>query len=412
MKINKMTIYPSKIRGSVKISGSKNSSLPIIAASLVTSKYSKLKNIPNIKDIENMISILRKIGCNIEFKKDCLKIESDFSKCDLLFDEIKEIRASYYLMSIFLAKFNEVKIYYPGGCSFGSRPIDFHLEGFRLAGCKVEEENNIIKIKANCLKPFVYKMPKKSLGATVNLIILASKINGVSIIKNASTEPEIDDLICFINKGKAKVYRKNSEIIIKGSYEIENQLTHKIIPDRIECFTYMCIGAISRKLTIKNIEIDHLKMPIYYLRKAGVTIKKRKRSLVIKGNKLVNITANSGDYPALSTDQLPLLYPLFTRVEGESIFTEGIFENRFGVCDELKKTNADILIENNRVIIKGRKDITTSEFYAKDLRCAASLLIECIINQGGTINNLKYLERGYCNIYNKLKKIGLCFKIE
>ena len=412
MKINKMIIYPSKIRGSVKISGSKNSSLPIIAASLVTSKYSKLKNIPNIRDIENMISILRKIGCNIEHKKDCLKIESNFLKYNLLFDEIKEFRASYYLMSVFLAKFNEVKIYHPGGCAIGSRPIDFHLEGFRLAGCETNEADDVISIKANRLKPFVYKMPKKSLGATVNLIILASRINGVSIIKNASTEPEIDDLISYLNKGKSKVHRKNSDIIIKGSLETENQITHKVIPDRIECFTYMCIGASSKKLTIKNIDVNHLKMPIFYLEKAGVKIKKRKNSLVVIGKKMKNITANSGDYPALSTDQLPLLYPLFTRVEGESIFTEGIFENRFGVCDELKKTNADIVIDKNHVIINGKKNITASEFYAKDLRCAASLLIECIINQGGTMNNLKYLERGYCDIYKKLKKIGLCFKIK
>ena len=412
MKINKMIIYPSKIRGSVKISGSKNSSLPIIAASLITSKCTKLKNIPNIKDIENMISILNKIGCKTEHKKDKLKIESNFFECDLLFDEIKEFRASYYLMSVFLAKFNKVKIYYPGGCSFGSRPIDFHLEGFKLAGCEINEADDVISIRANRLKPFVYKLPKKSLGATVNLIILASRINGVSIIKNASTEPEIDDLISYINKGKSKAHRKNSEIVIKGSDEIENLIIHKVIPDRIECFTYMCIGAVSKKLTIKNIEINHLKMPIYYLNKAGVIVKKRNNSLVVKGKKLANISANSGDYPALSTDQLPLLYPLFTRVEGESIFTEGIFENRFGVCEELKKTNADITIENKRVIIKGHKKLVSNEFYAKDLRCAASLLIECIINQGGTINNLKYLERGYCDIYNKLKKIGLCFKIE
>ena len=125
-----------------------------------------------------------------------------------------------------------------------------------------------------------------------------------------------------------------------------------------------------------------------------------------------NILVNSGDYPSLSTDQMPLLYPLFTRVEGESVFTEGVFENRFGVCEELRKTNANIVTENNKVFIVGKKDLLKSEFYAKDLRCAASLLIECIISQGGVINNLNFLERGYCDVYKKLKKIGLCFKIE
>ena len=174
-KINKMTIYPSNIRGKVSISGSKNASLPIIAASLVNSEFSILKNVPNIKDIENLIFILKKIGCNVEQKKDTVKIESVFSQCDLFFDEIKEFRASYYLMSVFLTKFNSVRIYHPGGCAIGNRPIDFHLEGFKLAGCHILEENDIVSIKVNKLKPFVYNMPKKSLGATVNLIILASK---------------------------------------------------------------------------------------------------------------------------------------------------------------------------------------------------------------------------------------------
>ena len=412
MKIKKMTIYHSTIRGSVKISGSKNSSLPIIAASLVTCQTSKLLNVPKIQDINNLVNILDKIGCKVEWKKDLLKMQCDYNYHELLFDEIKEFRASYYLMSVFLSKFNEVKIYYPGGCSIGSRPIDFHLEGFRLAGCIIEEKNDVIHIKVNKLNPFIYKLPKKSLGATVNMIILASKIDGVSIVRNASTEPEIDDLINYINKGYAKVYRKNNDIVIKGSKETIDTIKHKVIPDRIECFTYMCIGAVSKKLVVKNIDLTHIKMPIFYLKNAGIYIKMRRNSLVIKRRKLKNIFVNSGDYPSLSTDQMPLLYPLFTRVEGESIFTEGIFENRFGVCEELKKTNANIVVDNNRVIITGVKDKITTELYASDLRGAASLLIECIINQGGTLNNLKYLERGYCDIYNKLKRIGLFFKIE
>ena len=412
MEIKKMTIYPSKVRGSVKISGSKNSSMPIIAASLITCETSKLSNIPNIKDIDNLTNILKKIGCRIKRKKTSLKIKSNFQKCDLIFDEIKEFRASYYLMSVFLAKFNEVKIYYPGGCAIGSRPIDFHLEGFRLSGCVVEENNDVINIKANELHPFIYKMPKKSLGATVNLIILASVICGKTILKNASTEPEIDDLIKFINKGNAKVYRKNNDIIIIGSNISKKNIKHKVIPDRIECFTYMCIGSISEKLTIKNIDTNHLKMPIYHLKNAGLFIKIRNKSLIVKKSTLKNITVNSGDYPALSTDQMPMLYPLFTRVEGKNFFTEGIFENRFLVCEELRKTNANIVIDNKRVIITGKKDIITTELYANDLRGAAALLLECIINQGGTVHNLKYLERGYSDIYKKLKKIGLSFKTE
>ena len=329
----------------------------------------------------------------------------------LLFDEVKNFRASYYLMSVFLALFKEVEIYYPGGCLIGSRPIDFHLEGFKMAGCIVEQTENIIRIKANELKTFVYRIPRKSMGATVNLMILASKIDGKSIIKNASTEPEIDDLIKYLNKGYSKVFRKGEDVIIIGSKDVKDTIKHKIIPDRIEAFTYMCIGVNSKKLTVKNTDIKHLKMPIYFLKNAGANLKIKRNKITIRKSKLKNINANSGDYPSLSTDQMPLLYPLFSRVNGISNFKEGIFESRFNVCDELRKTKADIKIENNTVIINGKDEIIGSHLYAKDLRGAASLLIEGIINQSSTIYNLEYLERGYNNIYKNLKKIGLNFKL-
>ena len=358
-----------------------------------------------------MLSILERIGSSIVFKNNKLSLTHTPNKKSLLFDEVKKFRASYYLMSVYLALFKEVEIYYPGGCVIGSRPIDFHLEGFKKAGCLVEQDENIVRIKADKLVPFTYKIPKKSMGATVNLLILASKIEGVSIIKNASTEPEIDNLISFLNKGYSKVYRKENDIIIHGDSKIIDEIKHEIIPDRIEAFTYICIGTYCKKLVVKDIEIKHLKMPLYFMKKANANIKIKRNSVVIKKSKLTNIMVNSGDYPSLSTDQMPLMYPLFTRTEGVSSFKEGIFENRFSVCDELRKTNADITVNKDTVIISGGKEIIGAELEAKDLRAAASLLIEGIINQDSTICNLEYLERGYNNIYKNLQKIGLNFKI-
>ena len=409
--MKKMIISPSKIKGVVKIGGSKNAALPIIAASLVSSKKTILNNVANITDINNLIKIIDKIGCNTTFKGNKLVINSDVKYHELLFDEIKQFRASYYLMGVYLALFKKVKISYPGGCSLGKRPIDFHLNGFISAGCTVEEEVDYIEIKAENLNPFIYKMDKKSLGATVNLIILGSKIEGESIIKNASTEPEIDDLINYINKGNARVLRKNDDIIIIGSKDFKGKIVHKIIPDRIECFTYMCIGLISNKLKIKNIELKHLTMPIYYFKNANANISIFKNSIVMKKSILKNIKVNSGDYPSLSTDQMPLLYPLFSRVNGVSIFTEGIFQNRFSVCDELVKNGANISVDKNKVIIYGKDYKCTSKLFPTDLRAAASLLIEGIICGNSELHNLNYLERGYDDIYRKLKKIGLKFKI-
>lgn len=406
-----MTIYPSTIKGSVKISGSKNASLPIIAASLVTSKKTILKNIPNIKDIESYLKILKHINCGYKFKNNKLNIISSPEEVDLLFEEIKSIRASYYLMSVFLILFGKVNISYPGGCSIGSRPIDFHLEGFKAAGCVVSCDEKMVSIKVKKLKPFIYKMPRKSLGATVNLMILASKIEGRSIIENASTEPEIDDLICFLNKGNSQIYRIKNDIIIFGSCDFKHQIKHKIIPDRIEAFTYICIGVNSKKLTVKNIDLGHLRVPIKYLKMANVDIKEKKNKVIIKNSKLKNIDVFSSDYPMLSTDQMPLLYPLFLRCEGVSNFTEGIFNGRFDVCNELIKIGGDILVEDKKIIIKNSK-IFGGHLFANDLRGAACLLIEGIINQRSTIHNLNYLERGYDSVYKKLKKIGLNFKLE
>lgn len=410
--MKKLTTLSSKIKGTVKISGSKNATLPIIAASLVSADEIFLKNVPNITDVCNFINILNDIGVTTKFHNNKLMIKSTVEYKELLFENVKAFRASYYLMSVFLVLFNKVKIYYPGGCNIGNRPIDFHIAGFKKAGCAVNVDDDVIDITTDKLKPFIYKLPKKSLGATVNLLIVASKIKGTSIIKNASTEPEIDDLISFLNKGKCKVYRSKEDIVIEGDNKKKRFIKHKIIPDRIEAFTYMVIGLFSKKLVVKNLDISHLRMPIYYLKKANANIKIRRNKAVIKSNQLNSIVVNSGHYPSLSTDQMPLLYPVFCRVSGTTVFTEGIFEGRFRVCEELKKNGSQIAIDNNKVFITGTKDLIVNEYNANDLRGAASLLIECILNPGSSINNLHYLERGYDDVYNKLKKIGLNFKLE
>lgn len=410
--MKKMIFCPSRIKGSVKISGSKNSTLPILAASLVSCYSASLENIPNISDVNNLLIVLEKIGCTIKRKGSKLKTISSVKNVVLDFEEITKFRASYYLMSVYLSLFKEVSIILPGGCNIGRRPIDFHLKGFEAAGCKFYIDEDKVRINAKRLYPFIHKLPKKSLGATVNLIILASKIDGKSVIENASTEPEIDDLISFINKGKAHVFRVKDDIVIYGDSGYVKNIKHRIIPDRIEAFTYICIGVNSEKLKIKNINLNHLQVPLNYMKNANLLYKAGKNSLVIFKSKLNPINVFSSNYPYLSTDQMPLMYPLFTRVLGCSSFKEEIFTDRFLVCDELKKTNANIEIKNNTVFICGNDSLIGNEFYSTDLRCAASLLIECLINGNSTLHNLSYLERGYDDVYNKLRKIGAKFKIE
>lgn len=409
--MNKMVIFPSKLKGVVKISGSKNAGLPIIAASLVVAEEIKLSNVSNISDINNMITILNKIGINARRRGSNLNINGVCNDVLLHFEEIKKFRASYYLMSVYLALFNKVSIHMPGGCKIGLRPIDYHLKGFESAGCEVNILDDIVEIQTKELKPFRYALPQKSLGATVNLIILGSKIEGKSIIENASTEPEIDDLIKFINKGSAQVFRRDNNIVIYGSSLFNKKIKHNIMPDRIEAFTYLCIGVNARKIKIKNVDITHLKEPLAIFKEARLSYVIKGKNITVYKSELQPVKVLSDNYPKLSTDQMPLMYPIFSRAEGTSVFTEGIFKERFKVCDELKKVGADITLMNDSIKIVGKEINEGADFEPTDLRGAASLLIEAIINGKSTITNLEYLERGYENIYKKLKKLGLKYKL-
>lgn len=408
--MQKIKTFPSKVKGRVKISGSKNASLPIVVAALLNKGKTILKNVPNISDINKLLKILKRIGILYSSKRRIV-IKGKVEYQELLYQEIKEFRASYYLMGLFLALFKEVKIYAPGGCQIGQRPINFHLSGFIEAGVEVISDNSIIHLKANKLRPFCYEMPKKSLGATVNLLLLASKINGCSVIKNASTEPEVDDLMNFLNKLGIKTFRYTNMIIIYGKTNICKKISYKVMPDRIEAMTFIALGSQSEQLTIKNINKEHLKKPLEVLVKAGLKAVIKPKKIKVYHSHLQPISIKSGDYPEISTDQMPLFYPLFTRIKGISYFTEGIFESRFSVVEELKKANADIRIIDKTVIIQGGNDLIGNIFIAKDLRAAATLLIESIINGNSTMENLYYLERGYEDIYQKLKRIGVNFNI-
>lgn len=408
--MKKIKIEKTKLKGKVKISGSKNSSLAIICASLLTDKKVILKNVPNITDIKDLLKVFSKINIDFKYKNNKLVIYPNFKYQDLLFEEIKKIRASYYLMGVFLALFNKVKIKYPGGCVIGKRPIDFHLEGFKKAGCVIEEENGILNIYAKKLSPFTYEFPKKSLGGTVNLIILASKIEGKTILKNVSTEPEINDLIKMLKLMGINIDLKDDTVTINKNNNFKN-IKYNIMPDRIEAFTYMVLGLYSHKLKITKINPNNLIKPIEILKDANAKFKLRKNKIIMYSSKLKPINVTSGNYPLLSTDQMPLLYPIFARVKGESIFKETIFENRFNVCDELIKSNANISHNENTIFIKGVNKILSNDYYPQDLRAAAALLIEAIIDGKSTVCNLHFLERGYENIYLKLKKIGVKFRI-
>ncbi len=406
--MNSIKIKPSNIRGSIKVSGSKNSALPIIVGALLNEKNVVLSNVANISDINELLSIITDLGCACKFKRDKLKINcSGLLNKDILYDSCKKIRASYYLMGLYLAKYNHVKIKLPGGCDIGERPIDYHLMGFEALGCKYKINDDVIEIALIRPTPAVINLPKKSLGATINLVLLASSIEGKTIINNISIEPELIDFLDFMINQGVDIVKKGNTLIINGGKRINKKVKYKIIPDRIEASTFICLGLITNKIKIKNINIKHLRNLTSILLKSNAKLKIGKKNITAYNSKMSNINVTSGEYPMLSTDIFPMLLPVMAYTTKSSL-KETIYESRFSVANELTKLGVNINIINNECFVNGIETSNSNICEATDLRCAASLLIFAIsLNKDVVINNFDLINRGYSDILRKLSKIGV-----
>lgn len=410
--MNSIKIYPSKVRGSVKVSGSKNSALPIIVGALLNKEKTILTNVADIKDIDELLKILEYLGCNILRRKEKLIINPGFENKDILHPSCKEFRASYYLMGLYLAIFNHVKIYLPGGCNIGSRPIDYHLMGFEELGCKYIIKDNIIEIALIRPKASTINLPKKSLGATVNLVLLASSIEGLTTINNISLEPELIDFINFMKKIGLDIQLNGTTLLINGGKIINKKVKYKIISDRIEAATFISLGLITNKIKVKNVNKFHLENYLYPLKKNGAYLDIKKRSVIAKESRVSSMNILSAEYPNLSTDIFPVVIPILAYCSGECRIKETIYEQRFEVCNQLSKLGVNVRVMNNECIINGINDNNTSKAKATDLRCAASLLIFAIsTNREIIIENFDVITRGYSNILSKLDKLHIKYEI-
>ncbi|MFI3329473.1 MAG: UDP-N-acetylglucosamine 1-carboxyvinyltransferase [bacterium] len=405
-------IRPSTVKGTIKINGSKNSALPIIVGALLNNKKVKLKNIPDIKDINELIQIIEYLGATIKRKRNTLKITPKIQNKEILHESCKTFRASYYLMGLYLALFNHVKIYLPGGCNIGKRPIDFHLMGFEALGAKYKITDNIIEIAL--IRPTNAKitLPKKSLGATINLILLASRIEGLTTINNISLEPELIDFVNFMKKMGLKIYIEGTSVYIYGKSYLNKKIKYKIIPDRIEASTFICLGLVTNKVKVKKININHLNNILLPLKQSKANIKITKNSVTTRKSRINGMKIISAEYPKLSTDIFPLLLPVMAYSKDACKITETIYENRFEVCNELIKLGVNIEINNSDCLITGNKETITNEVSATDLRCAASLLIYAIsTNKDIIIDNFNIIERGYENILKKLDILHVNYEV-
>jgi UDP-N-acetylglucosamine 1-carboxyvinyltransferase len=402
-----------KLSGEVVISGSKNASLPIIISSLLFDDSVQFENVPKVKDIYTLINLIKVLGREVEFNEDkeVLKISKKNKEKYLApYAIMKTMRAGVLVLGPLLAKFGKARVSLPGGCSIGARPVNLHLDALKKLGAKINVKNGYIDASApKGLSGANIKFPLISVGATESIIIAAVLAKGVTKISNAALEPEIVDLIKFLNKCGGDIqYNSKRKIIIKG-VKFLYPTRHRIIPDRIEAATYAIAALITNgKLLIKNVNNDHLENIFNVLRKIGANIKTFKDSFIIfKKNQLKPFKITTKPYPGFPTDMQAQFMALATQIKGSSVINEEIFENRFLHVSELMRMGADIEIKKQKAIIKGIKNLNGAEVMATDLRASVSLVLAALSAKGTTtINRIYHLDRGYSKLEKKLNLCG------
>ena len=400
--------WEKTLSGNIVISGSKNATLPILAATILN-KETIIKNVPFVNDIFTMVDLLKFIGLNCELSKKnnrirIINLEKKI-KTVAPYKLVKTMRAGILVLGPLLAKYKKAKISLPGGCAIGTRPVDLHLLALKKLGAKIKIKNGYIFASApKGLRGSTIRFPKISVGATENAIIAAAQAKGSTQIRNCAIEPEIIDLINFLKKLgiKVKINRRNIEI--NGSIK-EKKISHNIISDRIELGTYLIAGALAaRKLKLKNIDTKIVKKEISVLKKMGVKMNVGKNFVeVFKSKNFKKIKIKTEPYPGFPTDLQAQIMILMTQAKGRSQIQENIFENRFMHVPELRRMGAKIEIKNNVAYVDGPSFLTGAEVMATDLRASVSLVLAGLIaNKRTNINRIYHLDRGYQELEKKL----------
>ena len=401
------------LRGTIEISGSKNATLPIIAASILNDKKITLTNIPIVKDVETMVELLKVLGSKIKINKQKKKIHilnkknlKTFAPYHLL----RTMRAGIVVLGPLLAKFGKAKVSLPGGCAIGSRPIDLHLLALKKMGASIKIQNGYINAKAKeGLKGCKINFPKISVGATENTLIAASYAFGTTTITNCAIEPEVKDLVFFLKKMGIKIKWKNKRtLIVEGTKKLKS-IKYKVMFDRIEAGTFIIAAALTKSnLEIKNINLYDIKNEIKILKKIGVKIKSKERSIIVTpSNKFYPLYIKTKPYPGFPTDLQAQVMVLMCFAKGTSIIKENIFENRFMHVFELNRMGANIKIYGNKAYVRGIDNLNGAEVMATDLRASVSLVLAALTIKSETIvNRVYHLDRGYEEIEKKLLNCG------
>ena len=397
--------------GEVEIGGAKNAALGILAAAIMTDETVTIDNLPNVRDINVLLSAMEGIGAKIERLGEH-KVKINGSLIHYLsvdYEYINKIRASYYLLGALLGKYKKAEVAFPGGCAIGTRPIDLHLKGFRALGADVDIQHGLISATAEHLVGNHIYLDKVSVGATINIMMAASMAEGKTIIENAAKEPHVVDVANFLNSMGANIRGAGTDVIRIVGVEKLHKTEYSIIPDQIEAGTFMFAAAATKgDVTVKNVIPKHLEATTAKLIEIGCEVEEFDDAVrVVSSKPLHHTQVTTLPYPGFPTDMQPQMSVLLALAEGTSTVTESIFENRFKYVDELTRMGAQVKVESNIAIITGVEKYTGARVSAPDLRAGAALVIAGLAAEGITIvDDIYYIERGYEHFEEKLSSLG------
>ncbi len=400
------------LKGEVHISGAKNAALGILAAAVMTDEHVTIENMPLVRDTNVIIQAVKSVGAGVSFKdKNVLEIDgSTINSIDIQYDQVKRIRASYYLIGALLGKYKEAKVALPGGCDIGSRPIDMHIKGFKALGAEVDIiGGGIVWARAKKLTGAHIYFDMVSVGATINLMMAACMAEGETILENAAKEPHIVDVANFLNAMGAKIKGAGTDVIrIKGVKKL-HAVTYPIIPDQIEAGTFMVAAAITGgDITVCDVIPKHLESISAKLIEMGCEVEEGDDSVrVISKGKLHSTNIKTLPYPGFPTDMQPQFAAALSLAEGTSIVTEGVFDNRFRYVDELARMGGKGNLEGNIFFIDGVEKLMGAELCAPDLRAGAALVLAALAAEGfSEIEDIHLIQRGYEDFDGKIRSLG------
>ncbi|MDT3428043.1 UDP-N-acetylglucosamine 1-carboxyvinyltransferase [Paenibacillus forsythiae] len=401
-----------RLTGSVKVSGAKNSVLPIIAASLLAEEGdSVIVDAPPLDDVLTISKVLESLGAGVTYQNDIIQVDArNLSTCEAPYEWVRKMRASFLVMGPLLSRLGHTRISLPGGCAIGTRPIDQHLKGFEALGAEISLGQGYIEAKSNGrLRGAKIYLDVASVGATENIMMAASLAEGVTTIENAAKEPEIVDLANYLNSMGAVVRGAGTGVIRIEGVERLHGVRHHVIPDRIEAGTYMVAAAITGgDVYVEGAIVDHLGPVIAKLEEMGVTIIPDENGVRVIGDKpLKAVDVKTLPYPGFPTDMQSQMMALLLRSEGTSVITETVFENRFMHVDEFQHMNAEIKIEGRSAIVTGNARLTGAKVCATDLRAGAALILAGLAAEGTTeVGGTHHIDRGYVHLAEKLSGLG------